>query len=143
MRVSHFPFVTPRVAMLAALLISLAAGCGPRAAGVSGVVTLDGKPLPRARVVLMAADGRAANDYYIAETDGDGRFSLGPIGKTGAGVKPGPYKLSLTTAFSSTGDDAAPIPRELVPPPHTTGIDYEVPPGGTAEMTIALTSTRK
>lgn len=133
----------PAVPLIAVAALLSAAGCGPRAAGVTGRVTLDGKPLPRARVVLMAAQGRSAADYYIAETDADGRFALGPIGNMGAGVKPGPYRLSLTTAFSTTGDDTAPVPRELVPPPHSTGIDYEIPSGGTAAMNIELKSPTK
>jgi hypothetical protein len=123
---------------IAAIVAGMAlAGCGSRLAPVAGLVTLDGNPLPRAHVVLTPQD-RSAEGPFVADTDAEGRFSLGPIGKPSEGVPPGRYRLSISTAFSMDSD--APPPKELVPSPYTGGVDYEVPPAGDARASFELHS---
>jgi len=100
----------------------------------------DGKPLPKAHVVLSPVD-RAVDGPFVADTDSDGRFSLGAIGRPSSGVRPGTYRLSISTAFSMDSD--APPPKELVPARYVRGVDYEVGAGGDAGVTIALDSAAK
>lgn len=128
---------TLRRGILAALVVSL--GCGGRAP-VQGVITLDGKPLPKAHVVLSPID-RTGEGPFVADTDGDGRFALGPIGRPEGGVLPGRYRLSISTAFSMDSD--APPPKELVPAAYVTGVDHEVRPGGDTAISLELTSAPK
>lgn len=105
-----------------------------------GVITLDGQPLPKAHVVLSPVD-RTAEGPFVGDTDAAGRFVLGPIGRPGGGVRPGKYRLSISTAFSLDSD--APAPKELVPAAHVNGVDYEVGAGGDSAVTLDLKSTAK
>ena len=67
-------FPTPPAGALAAaiLLLSLAAGCGPRPTVVTGVVTLDGEAVAGASVHLFPVGGKG--QPAGATTDGAGRF---------------------------------------------------------------------
>lgn len=127
-----------RVAGLA-ILIALA-GCGGNA-GVSGTVTLDGKPLPGVHLVFFPKDGdpRTAK-LFVADADDQGRFTVGAIGSPQGGIPPGPYRLSLTTAYSATAGDDAPPPPERIPEAYRAGIDFDVPSGGKRDVAIELTS---
>jgi hypothetical protein len=84
---------------------------------------------------------RAAEGPFVGDTDSTGRFALGPIGRPGGGVRPGAYRLSISTAFSLDSD--APAPKELVPAAHVNGVDYEVSAGGDSAVTLDLKSTGK
>lgn len=126
---------------LAGLAILIAAiGCGGNA-GVSGTVTLDGKPLPGVHLVFFPKDGdpRTAK-LFVADADDQGRFTVGAIGSPEGGIPPGPYRLALTTAFSATAGDDEPPPPERVPEAYRSGIDFEVPAGGTRDAAIELQS---
>jgi hypothetical protein len=114
-------------------------GCGGQVP-LRGVITLDGQPLPKAHVVLSPVD-RTAEGPFVGDTDSTGRFALGPIGQPGGGVRPGAYRLSISTAFSLDSD--APAPKELVPAAHVNGVDYEVSAGGDSAVTLDLKSTGK
>lgn len=114
-------------------------GCGGPVP-LQGVITLDGQPLPKAHVVLSPVD-RAADGPFVADTDSTGRFALGPIGRPAGGVRPGAYRLSVSTAFSMDSD--APAPKELVPAPYVSGVDYEVRVGGDSAVTLDLKSNAK
>lgn len=114
-------------------------GCGGQVP-LRGVITLDGQPLPKAHVVLSPVD-RTAEGPFVGDTDSTGRFTLGPIGRPGGGVRPGKYRLSISTAFSLDSD--APAPKELVPASHVNGVDYEVGAGGDSAVTLDLKSTAK
>lgn len=114
-------------------------GCGGQVP-LRGVITLDGQPLPKAHVVLSPVD-RTAEGPFVGDTDSTGRFTLGPIGRPGGGVRPGKYRLSISTAFSMDSD--GPAPKELVPPAHVNGVDYEVGAGGDSAVTLDLKSTAK
>jgi len=124
------------------VLGAVIAGCGGGLVTVSGVVTLDGKPLPMARLTLVDPANPSPDAYAVATTDAEGRFSFGPIGKPGGGVKAGPHRLSMTTAFLESGPDDAVVPQERVPPPYSTGVDYDVPSGGTSSAAFELTATK-
>ena len=123
------------LATLVALL-----GCGGNA-GVSGTVTLDGKPLPGVHLVFFPKDGdpRTAK-LFVADADDQGRFTVGAIGSPQGGIPPGPYRLALTTAYSATAGDDEPPPPERVPEAYRAGIDFEVPAGGTRDAAVELRS---
>jgi len=61
--------------------------------GVSGTVTLDGKPLVGAKVSFVSQDKRSA----IGTTDASGRYALMYDSKR-AGVTPGPKVVRITQA---------------------------------------------
>jgi hypothetical protein len=83
----------------------------------------------------------AASQVQAMSRRGRGAFALGPIGRPGGGVRPGAYRLSISTAFSLDSD--APAPKELVPAAHVNGVDYEVSAGGDSAVTLDLKSTGK
>lgn len=123
---------------LAILVASL--GCGGNA-GVSGTVTLDGNPLPGVHLVFFPKDGdpRTAK-LFVADADDQGRFTVGAIGSPQGGIPPGPYRLSLTTAYAATAGDDEPPPPERVPEAYRSGIDFEVPAGGKRDVAFELKS---
>jgi hypothetical protein len=106
---------------------------------VSGTVTLDGAPLPDAYLSLGHKDP-TLKDRYSGKTDASGRFNMGSLEQPGGGVPAGDYTLSITTAYSPLADEFHPAPPEKIPAPHATGIDFEVPAGGTTEANFDLKS---
>jgi hypothetical protein len=88
-------------ALAACALVGVAClGCskGPELGSVSGVVTMDGQPLPNAVVTFVpVAGGRAA----AGQTDANGQYTLVFVGTTGALV--GQHRVSVTTAPKAQG----------------------------------------
>jgi hypothetical protein len=74
---------------LASLTVVLT-GCGAKLVPVSGVVTLDGKPVEGATVTFVSEDGKST---YSGSTDASGNFSLQSGEKVGA--LPGDYKITV------------------------------------------------
>ena len=112
------------MAMLACL-----AGCGkpehPEVGRVSGVVTLDGQPLPEATVMFQPTNGRAS----IATTDSAGKYSL--IYLDGVpGAKLGEHKVIIRTEIPGE-DGQPPIAKEKLPKKYheQTELTAEVKPG--------------
>ena len=103
--------------------------------------TLDGQPLPGVHMVFFpkSADPRTGR-LFVADTDAEGRFSVGAIEWPQGGIPPGSYRLALTTAYSATAGDDEPPPSERVPATYRTGIAFEVPSGGTRDAAIELKS---
>jgi hypothetical protein len=124
----------------AAVILFVASGCGGDKS-VSGIVTLDGQPMPGVHLVFFPKDGdpRTAK-LFVADADDQGRFTVGAIGSPQGGIPPGPYRLSLTTAYSATAGDDDPPPPERVPAAYRQGVDFEVPPGGTQSAAVELHS---
>ena len=119
----------------------VAAGCGRGGASVSGIVTLDGQPLPSVHLVFFPknVDPKDAT-LFVADSNEQGQFSVGAIESPHGGIPPGEYRLVLTTAYSATAGDSEPPPREQVPEAYRGGIEFEVPPGGTQAAAIELRS---
>jgi hypothetical protein len=95
-------------------MAALLSGCGGemKVAPVSGVVTLDGKPLDRASVVFKPeAGGRPS----FGVTDENGRFSLAySMNEDGAEV--GPATVTISTKLQVEGaDENRPRAAERVP----------------------------
>ncbi|WDI42572.1 carboxypeptidase-like regulatory domain-containing protein [Bremerella sp. P1] len=76
-------------------------GCNGNQEGVTGTVTLDGQPLPKAEVVFTPTEGgRPAT----AMTDASGKYDLVyTIDQTGA--PPGEYVVRIRAARTETGED--------------------------------------
>jgi hypothetical protein len=129
-------------------LIVMIAGCGGVSLDtVSGKVTLDGAPLPGAKVLLVSKNASPSADAdpnlkgpFLGVTDDQGQFDLGPIGQPGGGVPPGAYTLTITTAWLENVTETSVTPPQKVPAPHSTGVDFEVPDGGKTDANFDLKS---
>jgi hypothetical protein len=115
------------------------AGCGkpdhPEVGRVSGVVTLDGQPLPEATVMFQPTEGRAS----IATTDSAGKYSL--IYLDGVpGAKLGAHKVIIRTEIPGE-DGQPPIAKEKLPKKYhdQTELTAEVKPGSNT-LDFPLTS---
>jgi hypothetical protein len=86
--------ITGPSALLAAGMILLGAGCGrngPRPVPVSGVVTIDGQPLPAGFIRVVPEGGRPSSGTIGA----DGRFTLGCF-TNNDGCLPGTHKVEVS-----------------------------------------------
>ncbi len=135
------------------ILFSLPAvtGCkdkGRALAPVSGVITLDGKPLAGGSIVSqpLAPPGSViAGKGSVAFCDADGRFQLKTIdGRPGAVV--GEHRVRIygprnPKASASDVDGGGVAVRELVPKKynHNTELTLTVPAEGTTEVNFKLT----
>lgn len=101
--------MTARFPVAAVLLLGvvMATGCGrarPPLVKAAGVVTLDGKPLPRCTVILYPTfKGFGGDLIAVGTSDDDGRFAL-ECG-VGPGACAGVYKVTVTET---------PVPPELM-----------------------------
>lgn len=110
-------------------LVLLQAGCSqqpqdmPETAPVTGIVMLDGKPLPYATVVFQPEAGRGSN----ALTDADGKYEL-RYNQDTMGAKVGPHKVHITTfrEFDHETDPNLKATKELVPAKYNTKSELTV-----------------
>jgi hypothetical protein len=145
-----FP-VTWRAAAVFGILF--AAGCGDSKsysiAAVSGVVTLDGKPVPRAEITFQPvgdSDNPTPGPGSAGKADAEGRFELQCInGELGAVV--GKHKVQIRSHKEQPpgdNDSGAAIPpqKELIPARYNdeSELTFEVPEGGTTEANFELKS---
>jgi len=127
--------------MLPCMLLTALAGCGGKPATVSGVVTLDGKPLERGSVGFTPVAGGMRAAGVI---DGDGSYTLST--NRDAGLEIGEY--AVTVVSREPGPENAqgpPMPGPYITPQHysvesTSGLKFNVA-GGSNTIDIALTST--
>ena len=96
-----------------ALAICLIAGCSqstaPQLIAVSGVVSLDGKPLPNATVMFQPESGRPS----LATTDHSGRYQL-LYTRSVPGAIPGKHIVNIRTrAEDESGRE---VTKEFLPP---------------------------
>jgi len=89
-----------RYVVLAAVLAAAVAGCGkrpPQFTAVSGVVLLDGKPLPKAKIEFQPElDNFGAEMNSSAVTDDDGKFTLLRNGTTEPGAAVCKHRVLIT-----------------------------------------------
>jgi hypothetical protein len=107
------------------LILTLPAwtGCGDAKLGrVSGVVTLDGQPLPRATVEFQPKDGSPS--YGI--TDEQGRYQL-RYRRNQPGAEVGPHVVRVTTYDWLTNPDGS-----------RTEIPEQVPPAYNVHSTLSF-----
>ena len=93
--------MNPRIMTIAALLLSLLAGCSDSKVGqVTGKVTLDGQPLKSAQIEYQPESG--APSY--GETDADGEFEL-HYTRQQKGALIGQHTVRIKTGGEIEGDD--------------------------------------
>jgi hypothetical protein len=115
--------------VLGACNLVLLAGCGgpehPEVGRVSGVVTLDGQPLPEATVMFQPTEGRAS----IATTDSAGKYSLTYLDGV-PGAKLGSHTVIMRTEIPGE-DGQPPIAKEKLPKKYheQSELTAEVKPG--------------
>lgn len=111
-------------------LLCLFVGCGEKPIDYSaiklvtvrGQVTLDGSPLPDARVRFVGEDGAGSE----ATTDSNGKYTL-RYDSNRLGATPGKKKVIITTAKEAAGDDPdAKSERERVPAKYNSATELEV-----------------
>jgi hypothetical protein len=116
--------------LLAAVLL-LAGGCGggPERHPVRGTVTLDGAPLPEARVTFVAE--KEGGPWGAARTDAQGKYTIRAGENQGLPV--GNYKVRVSTYQDGNPQPDPPIPSvpERVPMEYNrrTTLTREVKPG--------------
>lgn len=119
------------VGSLACLILP---GCGggpdlPPVADVSGVVTIDGKPLPRGTIQFVPDESQGtAGATAVGTIDPQGRYTLKTAGVDGAIV--GFHKVGVYALEREPEDETAPPPLPLIPPkyfnPDTSTLTAEV-----------------
>ncbi len=98
------------ISLAAVLLLLLVVGCKDNSpAKVSGKVTFDGKPLPKAMVVFTPADG-SRSSVGVTNESGDYTLRFTPS-EEGAVV--GEHKVEIVT--SGEGADGAPEVKDKIP----------------------------
>jgi hypothetical protein len=136
------------------LVISLlpALGCGsggrhlPKTVPASGVVTLDGKPVDGAQVVLVpAAEGKTG---AFGTTNGSGHFSLRAYDEKDGAI-PGDYKVQVSKTVEVKlpgkldGGDAVRfdygVPAKYTGA-KTSGLSVTIPDTGNRDIQLPLTS---
>jgi hypothetical protein len=134
-------WLTRRLLLLPSVL-ALAAGCGGNGVvPVAGTVTLDGRPLADASVVL--AQLRATDPGpFVGKTDAEGKFTLGATTRPGSGAAVGDYRLMITTVTGGSMEDSPlPTQKEVVPGNYRSGMmKFAIPAGGTQDANFDLKS---
>ena len=100
------------LAVLAVVLTAATTGCSPSDIGrVEGTVTMDGSPLPNARLEFYPKD---SGGLSAGRTDANGHYEL-YFGREHMGATVGEHIVQIRTAgaISSDGDYGAPAPEKV------------------------------
>jgi hypothetical protein len=121
-------------------LFLAATGCGGGLASVSGVVTLDGKPVEGATVSFTPAtgDGGGVGGSY-GKIDAQGTYSLRTVVGDRSGSVPGKHKVTISLSKSdATNPEGA--SKELIPTKYNTKseLTFDVPSSGTDKANFEL-----
>lgn len=145
LRLPQVHFRQLRVLFVSTVVLVSVTGCGKPAppflkdlVPVTGVVTLDGKPLDNATVTFMASEG--VSRFSAATTDADGRYELKTEGSY-TGALPGKYSVTVSKLVLPDGTlpppDVAPMDvgaKEMVPDRYSgvteVTLGADVPTGG-------------
>lgn len=143
---------------LLAMILLPQLGCGsagahlPKTVPASGVVTLDGKPVEGAQVVLLPANEGATTGAF-AISDSSGRFALRAYEEK-PGAIPGEYKVQINktvevrlSGAKGSVDGGDPVRYEHgVPTKYTdakkSGLTLTVPDKGIKDINLALTTSK-
>ena len=141
--VVRFPRLQYRLKFALAICFALV-GCGegdPRLVPVSGVVTLDGKPLADATVEFVAESGWGS----MGKTDDSGRYELLYRARE-KGATAGQHKVRISTKIEQNPDSANPVVqkgrKESVPARYNraTTLEAKVETGEIVELNFDLKS---
>lgn len=118
---------------------ALVAGCGGGASSVSGVVTLDGKPVEGATVTFNPVGGGGLGSS-TGKTGPDGRYTLRTVAADKPGAAPGNHKVSISLTRSDAKNPDGAV-TDVIPAKYNTKSDltFDVPSGGTDKADFALT----
>lgn len=84
-------------------------GCGSKLPIVEGTVTLDGEPLPDARVVFESPDRPTAT----AKTDQSGHYDM--VTGSQRGMAAGSYRIAISAYKTKDGGTESPMPILVTP----------------------------
>lgn len=134
--------------LLFACVTLLALGCGgEQAVPVSGKVTLNGAPLPNAKVIFqpVAKSGTETGPPSEGTTNAQGEYTLQLVGRGTPGAVVGSHRVSISALQGAAPDpkDDNPKPRkELVPERYNanTELKFDVPAGGTSKADFPLSA---
>lgn len=120
--------------------VAVVSGCGTGPYPVSGVITLDGKPLPGAYVTFLPTTkaGTEIGSSY-GRTGPDGRYTLTTVQKDRPGVGQGEHKVTVSLPRPVTGKGDA-DQEESLPARYNTKTEliFIVPPSGTDKADFDL-----
>lgn len=126
------------------LSVTLLSGCGGTYdSTVSGVVTLDGKPVPRGTVAFRPVD-KGPSVFGLIQSDGSYSLRVGQE----EGLPPGEYKVTIAANEESTQKNpessSPPKPGKPITPawyksPKTSGLNFTIKKGSNT-IDLALTS---
>jgi len=147
---SSLAFMRHRLAIATVFCSALATGCDSRPYGlapVSGIVTLDGQPIEKARVSFQPQGGSKTNPGpgSYAFCDASGRYELKTI-RDEPGAVPGPHAVRITSpqpkADSASDTDTGPAFQDPIPPRYNyqTELTFTVPEEGTDSANFELIS---
>lgn len=129
-------------AVLLAAFAGFLAGCGGSSSdidleAVSGTVTLDGKPLPDARVIFTPEGGGRPG---MAITDEDGEYTV-EYTTTGSGTPPGDYIVAIRTHRApeedpDTGEMSEEVPERVPDAYHSPSTLKVTVPGGSYDFAL-------
>jgi hypothetical protein len=131
-----------------AVMVLLGMGCQPgsKLVPVSGVVTLDGKPLANANVSFQPDSGgsstsQAAGSSAVTDANGAYRLSSGENDQPGAQVGKHRVEINLVVASDDRDPKTRPPAKEL-PKKYNrdSELTFEVPAGGTDKADFAISS---
>lgn len=136
------------------LLFLFALGCNGSEydlAPVSGTVTLDGEPVPQARVIFEPQrTGDAAlkaGPSSNAETDEEGRYTLQTTVNEFEGAVVGLHSVTISTFLGEsdrTQEMGQVLRKEQIPPRYQEpgGLTFDVPTGGSKSADFELTTKK-
>lgn len=129
--------------LITCTLAAMLSGCGGTPlAPVEGVVTLNGKPLPKAAVTLQRSTGEISQRVFKGTTDDSGRYVAASLEGSDQGVPPGSYTVLISTVVIPPGaSELTPLPKEIVPLPFRDGSQVlEVPAEGLTSADFTMTT---
>ena len=121
-------------------------------APVSGVVTLDGEPVPGARVIFSpqrtGQDALSAGPASDGQTNEDGRYTLASSMDSKPGAVVGPHTVTISTYLAESDrsrDTHTVIRKEEIPQRYNEpgALSFEVPAKGTEAADFELESRRR
>lgn len=130
-------------AVAIAIFVSGCSGNSFKIAPVSGRITLNGKPLPKASVTFspVAVGGnQEPGPSSTGKTDADGRYSLSLIGMSGSGAVVGKHKVRIALLDEVDTSVDLPSKAKQIPLKYNgqTILEFVVPADGATNADFEL-----